>query len=127
MMYAFFPTGVFFPPLFSNFSYALRKLSFRVPKFSESKTRIQLSDTNWNWNRKFFIAACMKTRFRVKAIRIPTRANEKLVEAYCVKCKSKREMKDPKTVTLKNGKPATQGVCPVCGTKMFRIGGGSKS
>jgi len=23
---------------------------------------------------------------------------------------------------MKNGKPATQGVCPVCGTKMFRIG-----
>jgi hypothetical protein len=23
---------------------------------------------------------------------------------------------------MKNGKPAIQGVCPVCGTKMFRIG-----
>jgi hypothetical protein len=23
---------------------------------------------------------------------------------------------------LKNGKPATKGVCPVCGTGMFRIG-----
>ncbi|MFH1647936.1 MAG: DUF5679 domain-containing protein, partial [Chloroflexota bacterium] len=22
----------------------------------------------------------------------------------------------------KNGKPATQGTCPTCGTKMFRIG-----
>jgi hypothetical protein len=32
-------------------------------------------------------------------------------------------MKDPKKVTLKNGRAATQGVCPVCGTKMFRIGG----
>jgi hypothetical protein len=31
-------------------------------------------------------------------------------------------MKDEKKVTMKNGKPATQGVCPVCGTKMFRIG-----
>jgi len=44
------------------------------------------------------------------------------MEAYCMKCKTKREMKDPKSVTLKNGKPATQGVCPTCGTKMFRIG-----
>ncbi len=42
---------------------------------------------------------------------------------YCVKCKAKREMKDPKNVTMKNGKKAVQGVCPVCGTKMFRIGG----
>ena len=23
---------------------------------------------------------------------------------------------------MKNGKPAVQGVCPVCGTKMFKIG-----
>ena len=45
-----------------------------------------------------------------------------LVEAYCVKCKAKREMKDAKAVTMKNGKPATQGLCPSCGTKMFKIG-----
>ena len=44
------------------------------------------------------------------------------MQAYCVKCKSKREMKDAKSITMKNGKPATQGVCPTCGTKMFRIG-----
>lgn len=46
-----------------------------------------------------------------------------LMEAYCVKCKAKREMKDPKKITMKNGKPATQGTCPQCGTKMFKIGG----
>ena len=44
------------------------------------------------------------------------------MQAYCVKCRAKREMKDPKDIVMKNGKPATQGVCPVCGTKMFRIG-----
>lgn len=43
--------------------------------------------------------------------------------AYCVKCKAKREMKNPESITMKNGKKATQGTCPVCGTKMFRIGG----
>ena len=48
----------------------------------------------------------------------------KLMQAYCVKCRSKKEMKDPKSITMKNGKPATQGVCPTCGTKMFRIGKG---
>jgi hypothetical protein len=31
-------------------------------------------------------------------------------------------MKNEKAVTMKNGKPATQGECPVCGTKMYRIG-----
>ena len=44
------------------------------------------------------------------------------MQAYCVKCRTKREMKDSKAATMKNGRPATQGTCPVCGTKMFRIG-----
>jgi len=46
-----------------------------------------------------------------------------LTKAYCVKCKKSVEMKDPKKVKLKNGKPATKGSCPKCGTKVFRIGG----
>ena len=45
------------------------------------------------------------------------------MQAYCMKCRSKQEMKDAKVVTMKNGKPAMQGICPVCGTRMFRIGG----
>ena len=44
-------------------------------------------------------------------------------EAYCVKCKAKRTMNNEHKITMKNGKPATEGVCPVCGTKMFKIGG----
>jgi RNase P subunit RPR2 len=43
-------------------------------------------------------------------------------EAYCVKCKTKREMKDATQITMKNGRPATEGKCPECGTKMFKIG-----
>ncbi len=43
------------------------------------------------------------------------------MEGYCVKCKEKREIKDAQQVTMKNGKPAQQGTCPVCGTKMNRI------
>lgn len=44
------------------------------------------------------------------------------VEAYCVKCRKKVEMVDPKEVELKNGKPAMKGKCGVCGTGVFRIG-----
>jgi len=47
---------------------------------------------------------------------------KKMTEAYCVKCKAKREMKDEEEVTMKNGKPAMKGVCPNCGTGMYRIG-----
>jgi Zn finger protein HypA/HybF involved in hydrogenase expression len=50
--------------------------------------------------------------------------------AYCVKCREKREMKDPKEVTFagKGGQErnAMQGTCPVCGTKMFKIMGKKK-
>ncbi len=46
-------------------------------------------------------------------------------EGYCVKCKAKREMKDAKEVEMpgKGGvvRRALTGVCPVCGTKMFKI------
>ncbi len=46
------------------------------------------------------------------------------MQAYCVKCRAKQEMQNARAITMKNGKPATQGVCPSCGTKMFRIGKG---
>ncbi|MAH21797.1 MAG: hypothetical protein CMO12_03185 [Thaumarchaeota archaeon] len=46
----------------------------------------------------------------------------KMTEAYCVKCKRKREIKNPKNVTLKNKRPAVSGTCSSCGTKVFRIG-----
>lgn len=44
------------------------------------------------------------------------------IEAYCVKCKAKKEMKDPVEGTMKNGKPITKGKCPDCGTTICRIG-----
>lgn len=46
-----------------------------------------------------------------------------MATGYCVKCKTSREMKDAKQITMKNGRPATQGLCPECGTKIFKIGG----
>ncbi|MBI2873344.1 MAG: hypothetical protein HYY00_09190 [Chloroflexi bacterium] len=46
------------------------------------------------------------------------------MDAYCFKCRAKKEIRNPSRVTLKNGRPATQGTCPTCGTKVFRIGKG---
>ena len=43
------------------------------------------------------------------------------MEAYCVKCKAKREMKDAKQVTMKNGRSAMKGKCPTCSTGLYRI------
>lgn len=45
-----------------------------------------------------------------------------MAEGYCVKCRKKQEMQNPQQITMKNGKPATTGTCPACGTKMFKIG-----
>ena len=47
-------------------------------------------------------------------------------QAYCVKCKAKRDMKNEKQVTMKNGRGAISGTCSVCDTKMFKIGGGGE-
>lgn len=44
------------------------------------------------------------------------------MKAYCVKCKEKRELKEPKAVFTKSGTPATRGICAVCGTSLFRMG-----
>jgi DNA topoisomerase I len=44
------------------------------------------------------------------------------MEAYCMKCKTKREIKDPVASFNVKGSPVTLGTCPVCGTKLYRMG-----
>ena len=45
-------------------------------------------------------------------------------EAYCVKCKEKREFTG--VIVEKNNRRMAQGICPVCGTKVNRILGNKK-
>jgi DNA-directed RNA polymerase subunit RPC12/RpoP len=54
------------------------------------------------------------------------KGDERMPTARCMKCKKEVEVKNPKEVTMKNGLVAIQGVCPVCGTKVFRIIGKKK-
>jgi DNA topoisomerase I len=44
------------------------------------------------------------------------------LEAYCVKCREKREIKDPIADYNAAGAPVTHGTCSVCGTKVYRMG-----
>jgi hypothetical protein len=44
------------------------------------------------------------------------------MQAYCVKCKTPREMDQPQQTTMKNGKPSVRGTCPICGTTVNKIG-----
>ena len=52
------------------------------------------------------------------------RLESTVATGYCMKCKAQREIKNAKQITMKNGRPATEGACPVCGTKIFKIGAG---
>jgi len=44
------------------------------------------------------------------------------VEGYCMKCKGKVQMKDPKADKMANGRDCVKGKCPKCATNMFKIG-----
>ncbi len=44
------------------------------------------------------------------------------LQAYCVKCRTKREIASPQAVYTATGTPGTRGTCPVCGTTLFRTG-----
>jgi len=44
------------------------------------------------------------------------------MEAYCMKCKTKREIKDPVATYNAKSSPVTIGRCPVCETKLYRMG-----
>ncbi len=47
-------------------------------------------------------------------------------EAYCVKCREKRVMKDTEEVVMKNGCPAVKGRCKTCDAGMYKILPGKK-
>ncbi|HUS94108.1 MAG TPA: type I DNA topoisomerase [Patescibacteria group bacterium] len=44
------------------------------------------------------------------------------LEGYCLKCKEKRIIFNPKAEWAANGSPATRGKCPVCDTNMYKRG-----
>jgi DNA-directed RNA polymerase subunit RPC12/RpoP len=43
------------------------------------------------------------------------------MEGRCMKCKKAVTIKNGKEVLIKKGTKAMKGVCPTCGTKVFRI------
>ncbi len=45
------------------------------------------------------------------------------ITGYCVRCRKKQEIAGAQAVFLgEQGRPATQGACPVCGTRLVRFG-----
>jgi len=43
------------------------------------------------------------------------------MQGFCVKCKKEREFVNPQEVKTKNNRYAIKGLCPVCGTTMYRF------
>ena len=44
------------------------------------------------------------------------------MEAYCMKCKAKREITDPVAGFNAKSSAVTTGTCPICGTRLYRMG-----
>ena len=49
---------------------------------------------------------------------------EEKYTAHCMRCKQKREVKDPEIVEIRKGTMAVRGKCAVCGCKVYGIIGG---
>ena len=49
--------------------------------------------------------------------------DEDELEAYCMSCKQTNPIEEAQAVWTRKGSPATRGVCSVCGTTVFRMGG----
>ena len=48
--------------------------------------------------------------------------NAQPLQAYCFKCRTKRDILNAEAIYNKAGSPATRGECPECGTSMYRTG-----
>jgi len=63
------------------------------------------------------------TRERIHSLEARGRAGAEVTppmrEAYCMRCRTKRVMKDPRQITTQSGRRALSGTCPECGTRMF--------
>jgi hypothetical protein len=66
------------------------------------------------------------TELPIRELRQPASSNSiqggTSMQAYCLKCRSHRDINDAEQVTFKNGRPATRGKCSVCNSTVFRIG-----
>ncbi len=44
------------------------------------------------------------------------------LEGYCLKCKAARTMAEGRAIFMANARPAAEGKCPECGTRLFKLG-----
>ncbi len=77
---------------------------------------------SWNLPGAGPLSTCSKREARMQMVtRLMgklTHTKVELIEGYCLRCKSKQGIKNATQVTMKNGRPRTQGVCVVCNARM---------
>ncbi|WP_297473791.1 DUF5679 domain-containing protein [Nitrosopumilus sp.] len=108
--------------LSSNLNLSSGKSSKQIPKIKKSK---KPEDTNIEQK---IIRTLQKQNQKLDNIekKLHNSTIEKTLEsnsldAYCVKCKTKRNIENPEETVMKNGRPAIRGICAVCKCKVFRI------
>ena len=47
-------------------------------------------------------------------------------DAWCMGCKTTRPIAEARVETMRNGRPATRGVCGTCGTELYLLGDATK-
>ena len=90
-----------------------------------SSTLEQTDFSGWlNENNSFKVLCKKTTNHDYPSPDIAAKIGEQIINLTKEKKRytQKVDVKNPKAITMKNGRPATQGECPNCGTKVFRIG-----
>jgi hypothetical protein len=78
--------------------------------------RLGLSNqTAWSYFRRIVVSVLTSVQIETE------RGLETTALGYCMECRKKVEIRNPKQAALKNKRPAVQDVCPKCGNKVFRI------
>ena len=69
-----------------------------------------------------YVSEWCATTGKVGSRRTAIEQEEEPMKGYCMRCRAEREIAEAHEVRMKNGRPATEGKCPVCSTKMYRLG-----
>ena len=69
---------------------------------------------------KYADCNCIGCRMGKAAARRYLRKN--LLKAYCFRCKTKVDIKNPEQVIFHNNREAIRGICSICGTTVFKTG-----
>ena len=62
------------------------------------------------------------SNYESESLRTASKSSQDKIEAFCMKCRTKTTILDPKQIRFSNGTHAIQGSCKECGTTVFRIG-----